>query len=278
VARGHGAVSIAAEVVQPLSDELTEVLILDATDVDALRSVDIALYDAVVVAINEDFEDELLATLSLKSLGVKRVVGVASDERQKTILLKIGADEVVMPEHDSGERLGLLLSLPNLVERVALGQEHSIAEMRMPKGFADRTVEEVNFTATYHVTLLAIKRKGELIMPGPRLLLYSDDLMVVVGQDDDVAHRRGRVMARRRRGRREGWGARSTVPECRTPPSARHRRIAVVGLDRHAVAVGVRCGHAATPTFQKRIYHRIGPGCDRPVRHYARRPSSARWR
>jgi trk system potassium uptake protein TrkA len=92
-----------------------------------------------------------------------------------------------MPEHDSGERLGLLLSLPNLVERVALGQEHSIAEMRMPKGFADRTVEEVNFTATYHVTLLAIKRKGELIMPpGHDLLLYSDDLMVVVGQDDDV--------------------------------------------------------------------------------------------
>jgi trk system potassium uptake protein TrkA len=91
LARGHTVLGIdrSREVVQPLSDELTEVLILDATDVDALRSVDIALYDAVVVAINEDFEDELLATLSLKSLGVKRVVGVASDERQKTILLKI---------------------------------------------------------------------------------------------------------------------------------------------------------------------------------------------
>ena len=130
LARGHTVLGIdrSREVVQPLSDELTEALILDATDEDALRSVDIALYDAVVVAINDDFEDELLTTLTLKSLGVKRVVGVASDERQKTILLKVGADEVVMPEHDSGERLGLLLSLPNLVERVALGQEHTIAE------------------------------------------------------------------------------------------------------------------------------------------------------
>ncbi len=189
LARGHTVLGIdrSREVVQPLSDELTESLILDATDEDALRSVDIALYDAVVVAINDDFEDELLATLTLKSLGVQRVVGVASDERQKTILLKIGADDVVMPEHDSGLRLGLLLSLPNLVERMALGKEHSIAEMRMPKGFADLTVEQVNFTATHHVTLLAIKRKGELIMPPARdLRLYSDDLMVIVGQDDDV--------------------------------------------------------------------------------------------
>jgi trk system potassium uptake protein len=174
-------------VVQPLSDELTEALILDATDEDALRSVDIALYDAVVVAINDAFEDELLTTLTLKSLGVKRVVGVASDERQKTILLKIGADEVMMPEHDSGQRLGLLLSLPRLVERLALGQEHSIAEMRMPDALADHTVEEANLAATYHVTLLAIKRKGELIMPPDKdLLLYSDDLMVVIGRDDDV--------------------------------------------------------------------------------------------
>ena len=189
LARGHAVLGIDRnrEAVQPLSDELSEALILDATDEDALRSVDIALYDAVVVAINDDFEDELLATLTLKSLGVRRVIGVASDERQKTILSKVGADEVVMPEHDSGERLGLLLSLPHLVERVALGQEHTIAEMRMPTAFADRTVEEVNFTATHHVTLLAIRRKGELIVPpGKDLLLYSDDLLIVVGPNDDV--------------------------------------------------------------------------------------------
>ena len=189
LARRHTVLGIdrSREVVQPLSDELTEALILDATDEDALRSVDIAQYDAVVVAINDDFEDELLATLTLKSLGVKRVVGVASDERQKTILLRVGADEVVMPEHDSGKRLGLLLALPNLVERVALGKEHTIAEMRVPKALASRTVADVNFAEAYHVTLAAIKREGKLIMPPDQdLLLYSDDLLVVIGQNDDV--------------------------------------------------------------------------------------------
>jgi trk system potassium uptake protein TrkA len=115
------------------------------------------------------------------------VIGVGSDERQKSILLKVGADDVVMPEHDSGERLGLRLSLPNLVERVTLGQEHTIAQLRMPKALADRTVADINFAETYHVMLAAIKRAGKLIMPpGQDLLLYSDDLMVVIGQNDDV--------------------------------------------------------------------------------------------
>ena len=141
----------------------------------------------VVVSSTAKQATAMMANASPARSRVCRFTSVASDERQKTILLKIGADEVVMPEHDSGERLALLLSLPHLVERFALGKEHTIAEMRMPTAFADRTVEEVNFTATHHVTLLAIKRKGELIMPpGADLLLYSDDLMVVVGQDDDV--------------------------------------------------------------------------------------------
>jgi len=173
--------------VQLLADELTEALILDATDEDALRSVDIALYDAVVVAINENFEDELLAILTLKQLGVRRVVGVASDERQKAILLKIGADEVVMPEHDTGRRMGLLLALPNLVERLTLGKEHSIAELHIPRAFADRTVQQIDLSTNYAVTLVAIKREAQLIMPPPAdCLLWSDDLMVVIGKDEDV--------------------------------------------------------------------------------------------
>jgi trk system potassium uptake protein TrkA len=189
LARGHTVLGIDRnrEVVQPLTDELTEALILDATDEDALRSIDITLYDAVVVAINDGFEDALLTTLTLKSLGVKRVIGVASDERQQAILLKVGADEVVMPEHDSGKRLGLLLALPNLVERVALGKEHTIAQLRMANTLADRTVADINFAETYHVTLLAIKREGKLIIPPSQdLLLYSDDLMLIIGLNEDI--------------------------------------------------------------------------------------------
>ncbi len=189
LARGYTVLGIdrSREAVQPLSDELTEALILDTTDEDALRSVDIALYNAVVVTINEDFEDELLTIVTLKNLGMPRIVAVASDERQKTILLKVGADEVVMPEFESGERLGLMLALPNLVERLALGDEHMIAELRVPQELADRTVEDINFPGAQHVTLLAVRRKGKLIMPPDKdLLLYSDDLMVVMGQNEDV--------------------------------------------------------------------------------------------
>jgi trk/ktr system potassium uptake protein len=73
------------------------------------------------------------------------------------------------------------------VERVTLGQEHTIAEMHVPGALTDRSVADIHLAETYHVTLVAIKRAGKLIMPpGEDLLLYSDDLLVVIGQNDDV--------------------------------------------------------------------------------------------
>ncbi len=86
-------------IVQHLADDLTQTVALDATDENALRAIDITAFDTVVVAIGADFESDLMATVALKSLGVRRVICKALTERQKSILLKVGADQVVLPEH-----------------------------------------------------------------------------------------------------------------------------------------------------------------------------------
>ena len=86
------------KLVQSLADDLTQTLTFDATDENALRAVDIASFDTVIVAIGADFEANLMATVALKAVGVKRIICKALTERQKTILLRVGADKVVLPE------------------------------------------------------------------------------------------------------------------------------------------------------------------------------------
>jgi trk system potassium uptake protein TrkA len=46
-------------VVQELADEITQTVALDATDEDALRAVDIAIYPTVIVAIGADFQSKM---------------------------------------------------------------------------------------------------------------------------------------------------------------------------------------------------------------------------
>lgn len=82
---GHSVLGIDkdAEVVQQLSDELTQTVAMDGTDEDALREIDIASFDAVIVGMGESFEANLLTTVSLKEVGVRRVVCKPLSERQR---------------------------------------------------------------------------------------------------------------------------------------------------------------------------------------------------
>ena len=57
-----------------IADEITEAVILDATDEDALRQVDITAFQTVVVAIAGNFEANALITSTLKKLGIPHVI------------------------------------------------------------------------------------------------------------------------------------------------------------------------------------------------------------
>jgi lactate dehydrogenase-like 2-hydroxyacid dehydrogenase len=48
-------IDVSAEKVKQISDDVTHVLVLDATNEDALEEADIASFDTVIVAIGEDF-------------------------------------------------------------------------------------------------------------------------------------------------------------------------------------------------------------------------------
>ena len=173
------------QLVQSLADELTQAVALDATDEDALREVDITAYDTAVVAIGDNFESNVLATVTLKALGVRQVVCKAQDERQSSVLLKVGADRVVLPEFEAGERLAYLLTAPLTLGQLAIGADHSITELSAPVSLAGHTLREVDLFGRYGVNVLAIKHDEALIVfPSPDTRINPDDLLVVIGPND----------------------------------------------------------------------------------------------
>lgn len=174
-------------IVQELADDLTQTVALDSTDEDALRAVDITLYPTVVVALGADFHDNILTTLALKKLGVKRVICMASDERDRTILLRVGADDVVMPDNDSGRRLALTLSMPTLTNHLPLSGGYSVSEVRLPTSYVSKTVGAVDLRAAFGLTLVAVLRAAEVIVSPPADLAFrAGDRLIVIGRTSDL--------------------------------------------------------------------------------------------
>ena len=180
------------EIVQSLSTQLTHVVALDATDEEALKSLDIASFQTIIVAVGTDFESNLLTSVALKNLGVKNVVCKTMSQRQKEILLKVGVDRVVLPEFEAGQRLAEELINPSLIERFSLGPGFSIAEFEAPKQFINQSLAQSNVRSRYGINIIVVKR-GQDLHTSPRadfILLERDELVVLASDKriEDFAH------------------------------------------------------------------------------------------
>lgn len=189
VERGFSVLGIDRDraIVQSLTDQITQVVVLDSTSEEALRAVDITSFDAVVVSIGSSFENNLMTTVALKSVGVRYVVCKATTQRQRTILLRVGADHVVLPEHDAGRRLAHVLSGPGVLDQLELEPGYSLTELRIPRSLVGKTLIESDLRNRFGVTVLLVKRGRNLtVSPSPDYIFDRDDLLVVIGSDDQV--------------------------------------------------------------------------------------------
>jgi len=174
-------------IVQKLSDCLTQTVALDSTDEAALSAVDIAEFRTVVVAIGTHFEANLMTLVALKSLSIVTVICKANTERQKEILLKVGADSVVLPESEAGRRLALGLTSPGMIDPLEFGPKHSVAEFKVPHAMTGLTMREAGIQRDYRVHVLAARR-AERVTPTPPAdyVLTHEDVLLVMGTNVEL--------------------------------------------------------------------------------------------
>jgi trk system potassium uptake protein TrkA len=173
--------------VQALSGELPHVVQLDATNIDALRQAGVETFDTGLVCIGTDFENNLLATVLLRQLGVQRVIAKALTITQREILLKVGADEVILPEHEAGRRLGRKMAIDHLVDYLEVGNDVGVVELLAPPSTWDHSLSELSLRQRYGLTVIAVRRGDDLVVsPSASFLIKEDDIVVVLGRMEDA--------------------------------------------------------------------------------------------
>lgn len=176
------AVDRKPELVQPMSNLVTQAVVGDARDKEVLRALDAKDFECAIVAIGDNLADSVLATMNLKELGVPYIVCKASDETHRQVLLKLGADRVVIPEQEQADRLAKNLSSPNVLEYIELSEEYGIVEIPAPKGWQGKSLKELNVRAKLGVNIIAIETGGNInVSPSADYKITSEDIMVVLG-------------------------------------------------------------------------------------------------
>ena len=191
---GHEVVAVDSDegALEEVMGRVSHAAILDATDERALKKLGVEGFDTVIIAIGENLEASILATVAAKGAGARHVISKASGSLTARVLASVGADEVVRPEHDMGLRLARQLSAPNVIDALELGAEHSVVEVET-KRLRGRLVD-LKLPNRFGVQVIGVRRGGALtVSPGADFEVKPGDRVIVVGSNLDLERLRERL-------------------------------------------------------------------------------------
>lgn len=199
----EGASVIAAddriEKIEEVKEYTYNAVCFDATDIRQLKMHGFTEVDVAVIAIGEKFDSTVIIAMELLNAGVKEVFGRATTDVQEQILRRLGVTDVINPEKQIGERLGVGLVRKGLKDLLELGDGLSVIEFVIPSSMVGFTLKELELRKRFGVNVLTLQRLqskpnesteanyASLGFADPDMKLVLGDKMVVLGNKEDCS-------------------------------------------------------------------------------------------
>ena len=181
------AIDTNSDLVQQVSGDVTTAAVADARDLEVLRALGAQECDCAVVAIGDDLAVSVLATMTLKELGIPQIICKAHDETHRKVLEKLGADKVVIPEKEVADKLARSLTSHNVLDFIELSNDYGIVEINTPKEWIGKSLKELDVRARLGVNIIAIERNDKVsVSPRAEFELAKNDILVVLGDYDSL--------------------------------------------------------------------------------------------
>jgi trk system potassium uptake protein TrkA len=165
------------------SEFVTEAVQADFTDIEQLRAIGVGDVDVAVVATGARLEESIMAIMNLRELGVPYILAKAKNKTYREILLKIGADKVVRPEKEMGERVAKQLLSRNVVDMIDIDDNYSIVEMVPPRKWVGSNLKTLDLRNHYGINVLGVRKAQGArlsISPGPDYVIEETDQLLVI--------------------------------------------------------------------------------------------------
>ena len=153
----------------------------DVTDAEVISRLGIGNIDTVIVCMASNLEASVMAVTLCKEAGAGNVIAKCSNEMQQKILTRVGADQVVFPENESGVRLAKNLLSSGFIDMISLSKDVSMVEIDVKEDWCGKNLIELNLRKKYGINIVAIK-KGEKVNVNinPEQALDAESSLIVI--------------------------------------------------------------------------------------------------
>ncbi|HZG05606.1 MAG TPA: TrkA family potassium uptake protein [Streptomyces sp.] len=172
--------------VQQFSDALTHAVVADCTDPEVLRQLGVHEFSSAVVGIGTNIEASILVTSNLLEAGVPNVWAKAISRQHGSILERLGAHHVVLPEYEMGERVAHLVT-GRMLDFIQFDDDYALVKTVAPSAVTGVPLGESQVRTRYGVTVVGIKRPGESFTHATsQTVVEKGDVIIVTGRTGAV--------------------------------------------------------------------------------------------
>ena len=175
------------KLVDEVADEVTRAVTCNILEKDVLAELGVGDCDCAVLCIGSDLASSVIGLMNLKALGIQRIICKAFDETYMNVLVKLGADQVIIPEKEMAVKLSAQLVSPMVRDYIPLSDGYLVEEISAPSVWCGKTLADLRIRSKYKADVIAIKRSGKItVSPGGDDAIMENDTLVLLGDTDSL--------------------------------------------------------------------------------------------
>lgn len=170
------------ELIREFAAKSTIAVCANLENEEEIHELDLKHMDMVVVCMGTSLAPSVMCVVEAKSQGVPFVMAKALSSQMGTILKKVGADQVINPEAESGMRTARALASPTILDLFDVGDNLCMIEMVPDKKWVGKTLMELNLRQKRGINVIAMKESGKTwsYLDAHSPILESATLLVVL--------------------------------------------------------------------------------------------------
>ena len=193
------AVDHIEEHVNAIRDVVDRAVIGDVTDPAVLDEAGLRACECVVIAIGENTESNVIATLNVQDMGIESIYARAMSRTHRRILEKLGITTMFNPEQDAAARLAATIAHSGIERLVELDDGFSFVVVDAPSSFPGRSLQQLDVRRRYGINIVGIRRVEEgvseggldvayarFILPDGATVIEEGDRLLVIGRSEDI--------------------------------------------------------------------------------------------
>lgn len=144
------------------ADKFTYAVCLDLANSEALNKIGLDQIDIAIVDLSDQLESAIVSVMVCKEQGVKKVIATARSDRFREVMLRVGADEVVIPEDTAAAQMARLLISEDFMAFFDIGGGMCILKTKPKPEWKKKSLRKLMLPENQNIKVIAIEQEGTM--------------------------------------------------------------------------------------------------------------------